>query len=163
VTLTGYRGPAALYQTSFDVTIPQGAVVPLPADVFGIPDELDIYAWFLDPDGFDVGWSTCAVADVSTLSWALVDWAGTVVDSAEFPCTDPAGVSYRGAAALDRDQYAIRMQAFGPADTLEFDSATTRVSPACSGQLFDHYGPSIGTTAWDVLLFDVAGNTTFCE
>lgn len=162
VTLTGYRGSAALYETSFDVAIPERGTVSLVADVFGIPDDLDIYAWFLDPDGIDLGWSTCALAGVSTLSWSLVDWAGTVVDSAEFPCTEPPGVSYRGASALDRDQYAIRMQGLGPTGTLEFDSATTRVAPTCSGQPFDHLGPSVGNFAWDVLVFDVVGNATLC-
>lgn len=167
VTLTGYRGSAALYQSSFDVTIPQTGVAALPAAVFGIPDDLDIYAWFLDQAGFDVGYNDvanpCTQVGVTTLSWSLVDWAGTVVDTvADFDCSVPPGVSYRGAAALDRDQYAIRMQAFGPTGTLEFDSATTQVSPVCSGQLFDHYGPSIDATAWDVLLFDVVGNPTFC-
>jgi hypothetical protein len=163
VTLTGYRGSAALYETSFDVAIPERGTVSLPADVFGIPDDLDIYATFLDFDGSLETWSaSCALAQVSTLSWSLVDWAGTVVDSAEFPCTEPPGVSYRGASALDRDQYAIRMQGLGPTGTVEFDSATTQVAPTCSGQPFDHLGPSVGNFAWDVLLFDVVGNPTFC-
>jgi hypothetical protein len=163
VTLTGYRGSAALYQSSFEIAIPAGGVVAHDLDVYGIPDELDIYAWFLEFDGTLRDWSTsCALARVSTLSWSLVDWAGTVVDAADFPCTEPPGVSYRGAAALDRDQYAIRMQGLGPNGTLEFDSATMEVSPVCSGQPFNHYGPSIGNFAWDVLLFDVAGNLTFC-
>jgi hypothetical protein len=167
VTLTGYRGSAALYESSFDVAIPERGTVLLAADVFGIPDDLDIYAWFLDANGIDQNWNgfldTCDVVQVATLSWSLVDWAGTVVDSAEFPCTEPPGVSYRGASALDRDQYVIRMQGRGPTGTLEFDSATTRVSPTCSGQPFDHIGPSIDNFAWDVLLFDVATNATVCD
>jgi hypothetical protein len=166
VTLTGYRDGAALYQSSFEIAIPEGGSVAYELDVFGIPDELDIYATFRDfAGGFQVWSTSCALAGVTTLSWSLVDWAGTIVDSAEAACDDRfvPGVSYRGTSALDRDQYVIRMQAFGPGDTLEFDSATTQVSPFCSGQPFNHYGPSIGNFAWDVLLFDVAQNTTFCQ
>jgi len=162
LTLTGYRGPAALYRSVFNVTIVEGATEPLDADLWGIPDDLDIYAWFVDRDGFDVGWSTCALAGVATLSWSLVDWAGTVVDSHSAACTNPAGVSYSGASALDRDQYAIRVQGFPSGSIVEtFDSATTRVAPACDGQAFNHYGPGVGT--WDVWLYDVSTNLTLCN
>jgi len=162
LTFTGYRGGAALYESVFNVTVVEGATTILDADLWGIPDDLDIYARFVDSDGFDVGWSTCALAGVATLSWSLVDWAGTVVDSHSAACTNPAGVSYSGASALDRDQYAIRVQGFPSGSIVEtFDSATTRVAPACDGQAFNHYGPGVGT--WDVWLYDVSTNLTLCN
>jgi hypothetical protein len=166
VTLTGYRGNAALYQSFFNVTVAENQTVLLDADVWGIPDDLDIYARFLDRHGV-AEWTTCAAAGVDTITWSLVDWAGTVVDSNSHACTNPAGVSYRGAAAIDRDQYVIRMQAFETGSAFEvFDSASTQLSAtnpvACDGQAFDHYGPSIDPFAWDVWLFDVTLNSTFC-
>lgn len=163
VTLTAFRGSAALYQSSFNVTIAQDATLRLDADLWGIPDDLDIYANFVEWNGAP-GWASCGTAVVTTLTWSLVDWFGTVVDQGSAPCTNPAGVSYRGAQALDRDQYTIRMQGFpsgGPPET--FDSATTAVTPTCDGQAFDHYGPSLDPFAWDVLLYWVDDNLTFCD
>lgn len=165
VTLTAYRGAAALYQSFFNVVVPENATVLLDADVWGIPDDLDVYARFLDRHGV-AEWTTCAAAGVTTISWSLVDWAGTVVDSNSHACTNPAGVSYRGAAAIDRDQYVIRMQGFPATGPEDFDSASTQLSAmnpvACDGQAFDHYGTSVDAFAWDVWLFLVEDNATLC-
>jgi hypothetical protein len=159
ITITAYRGSVPLYRSSFDAAIPEGGTVLLDADVWGIPDELDLYARFLDATGTFEDWSTCGAANVTTLTWSLVDWAGTVVEAGSVPCLNPPGVSFRGAFAVDRDEYVIRMQGFAPGG-LTFDSASTRFS--CSAQSFNHHGPSIGNLGWDVFLYDITQNANLC-
>jgi hypothetical protein len=163
VTITGRRGSAALYSGQTTVTVVAGQVTSTSPQVYGIPDDLDIYAHFLNQTGTG-GWATCALANVATLGYAIVDWAGTVVASGTTPCTDPAGLSFTGASALDRDNYVIRLQGFEPSATTEaFDSATTAVSPTCSGQAFNHFSADTGAYGWDVDLFDVTANGTICN
>jgi hypothetical protein len=96
---------------------------------------------------------------VEEFTYALVDWAGTVVASGTVSCTDPAGVSFRAGQALDRDLYAVRMQGFvSPTATeADFDSASTVF--ACAAQEFAHYGVD---DSWDVWLYDVTANPTLC-
>ncbi len=159
VTVTGYRGAVPLYSSQFTVNVPQNGTAPLAAAVYGIPGDMTIWAHFREWNGADVGWSTCALAGVTTLTWSLVDYGGTVIDTSSMACTNPAGVTYAGASALDRDTYTIRMQGFPPTGPETFDSATTQVAPTCSGQPFNHYG-SAGD--WDVILYAVDLNPTFC-
>jgi hypothetical protein len=161
-TLTAFRSGHALYNAQVNVTVVANQVTSAQVDLYGIPDDLDIYAIFRNR--FDTGgWSTCANALVASLTYSLVDLAGTVVASGSVSCTDPAGVSFRNASALDRDNYAIRMLGYETGATLEaFDSATTAVAPTCSGQPFNHYGANVGSNAIDVFLYDVSQNTTVC-
>jgi hypothetical protein len=165
IVVTGRRGGVALYRSQFNVTVLADQTTSRSLQVLGIPDELDVYALFRDAGGANVGWSTCAQAGVATLGYRLVDWADTTVASGTVACTDPAGLSFAGAGAgsLDRDNYAIRLQGFPAASSTEtFDSATTAVSPTCSGQAFDHYGFDVGVAAKDVTLYDVSSNVTVC-
>jgi hypothetical protein len=166
VVVTGRRGAVALYTAQTNVTVLANDVTPVNIQVFGIPDDLDIFAHFMNRFGTLEAWPTCGGpggAGVSTLSYSIVDFANTVVASGTVSCTDPAGLSFRGSAALDRDNYIIRMQGFPPSSQTEtFDSATTALNPACDGQAFDHFGPSTGNAAWDVLLYDTTPNTTIC-
>jgi hypothetical protein len=162
VTVTAFRSGHAIYQAQKNVNVVAGQVTSAQVDLYGIPDDLDIYAIFRNR--FDTGgYSTCANALVASLTYSLVDFAGTVVASGSVSCTDPAGVSFRNASALDRDNYAIRMLGYESGATVEaFDSATTAVTPTCSGQPFNHYGANVGLNAIDVLLYDVSLNTTLC-
>jgi hypothetical protein len=163
ITVIGRRGAVQLFSTFFDVSIATGQTVVQDVDLFGIPDELDVFALFRDRFG-GPGWSTCFDAGVASLSFSIVDGAGTEVATGTVSCTDPAGVSFTGAQALDRDDYAIRMLGFPAGSLLEdFDSATTAVAPVCNGQPFNHFGPSVGVMGgWTVLLYDVSSNSTFC-
>jgi hypothetical protein len=158
IRVTGYRGVTALYDSTMTVSVPDGAVGSATAQVYGIPSNLDVYARFLDQDG-TVEYATCALAVVEEFTYALVDWAGTVVASGTVSCTDPAGVSFRAGQALDRDLYAVRMQGFvSPTATeADFDSASTVF--ACAAQEFAHYGVD---DSWDVWLYDVTANPTLC-
>jgi hypothetical protein len=158
IRVTGYRGAHALYESDVTVSVPEGYAGSETAQVLGIPSNLDVYARFLSEDGV-VEYATCALAVVEEVSFALVDWAGTVVASGTVPCTDPAGVSYRGTDALDRDLYVVRMQGFvsETATVPDFDSASTAIT--CTAQQFGHYGTD---ESWDVWLYDVTGNATVC-
>ncbi len=165
VYVTGRRGGHALYQSqTFTITVAQnqntsGSVI----QVLGIPDNLYVYANFLDQFGANAGWTTCTAAfgpAGGTLDYVIADWANTTVASGTVTCTDPAGVSFVGSDALDRDQYVIRMRGFPSGSSVEtFDSATTAVTPHCDGQAFNHYGPNDN---WDVALFDVSHNALLC-
>ncbi len=164
VYVTGRRGSHALFQSQpLTVTVAVGQTTQAGSvNALGIADNLAVYANFLSRTGTDVGWSTCALAGVSTLDYVIADWANTVVASGTVSCTDPAGISFLGGGALDRDQYVIRMRGFPAGSAVEtFDSATTVVAPTCDGQAFDHYG-QLATDAWDVSLFDVHLNSTVC-
>lgn len=158
VTVTGQRGSHALYSGQTTVTVYDGQNTPASVQAYGIQSDLDVNAYFLAYNG-GPGWSTCANAGVSTLTYSLVDYASTVVASGSVSCTDPAGVSFVGAYGLDRDNYAIRMRGLS-GSSVTFDSATEYVSPTCSGQAFNHFGTDTGGYAWNVDLYDITLNGT---
>ncbi len=163
-TVTGRRGGIALYSSAVGtVTVAEGQTTQVGnVQVHGIADDLDVYANFRSRYGNDVGWSTCFLANVATLDYVLADYANTVIASGTVSCTDPAGISFTGPNALDRDNYVIRMRGFASgASTESFDSATVAVTPTCSGQAFDHYGQVV-PDVWDVVLFDTTQNATVC-
>lgn len=141
LTVTGYRNGVALYETPISVNVTTSGGDAWEVSVPGIPDDLDVYSTFLNANGVEV-WPTCADAyagtGVETLSYTLVDRAGTTIDAAAVDCSDPAGVSYRVANGdgLDRDNYAIRMQGLDHQGVVVFDSTP----PGCADQEFDHLG-----------------------
>jgi hypothetical protein len=164
VVLTGRRGGVDLFTEQVTLTISENQTTDAPVQLTGIASNLSVYAHFLDRYGSAVvNWNTCTGAGVSDLDWRIVDSNGTTVASAiASACSDPAGVSFLGAGALDRDTYTIRMQGYPAASAVEtFDSATTAVTPVCDGQAFDHFGQA-ATDRWDVDLYDVTHNTTGC-
>jgi hypothetical protein len=165
-TVTGRRGGVALFSSApVTVTVAVGQTTSVPdVQAHGIQDDLAVYANFLGRYGGDQGWASCYLANVSTLDYVIADYANTVVASGTVSCTDPAGISFIGASALDRDNYVIRMRGFAPGQQVEsFDSATTALAPTCDGQAFDHLGQSApNPDAWDVLLFDTTLNSTVC-
>lgn len=161
ITITARRGSAALYSGQTTVAVVSGQVTTGSVQALGIPDDLDIYAHFLNQNGTS-GWATCALAAVNSLGYSIVDWAGTVVASGTTPCSDPAGLSFTGSNALDRDNYVIRLQGFTGASA-DFDSATTAVAPHCSGQAFNHFSNDTAAFGWDVNLYDVTANATLCN
>lgn len=166
LVLTGYAGQVATYQARFQVTVVEGRTVEYAVTLPGIPDDLDVYARFMDRFGTTEPWTTCAAAKVNTLTYNLVDGAGTSVASGSVTCTDPAGLSFRVAqgTGIDRDTYTIRLVGYrtGVAAPI-FDSATTALSPSCSAQSFAHHGSDVGAAAWDVKLYDVTSNPTLCQ
>ena len=171
VTVTGYRSGHALYASQFTgVDVPVGGATPLSASVYGLYDDLNVNALFRSYSGAYVSsWTTCAGSGVAKLTYSIQDYAGTYVAVGTVNCTDPyaPGVSFTGNAGLDRDTYTIRMQGFPSGSSVEtFDSATTYFGSTsanyCSGQPFNHYGPNIGTGAWNVTLYDITGNSTLC-
>jgi len=166
LVVTGYHGSAATFEGAFQVTVVEGRQVEYAVTLPGIPDDLDVYARFMNQYGTAEPWTTCATAVVDTLTFHLVDGAGTSVASGQVSCVDPAGVSFRVAQSrgIDRDSYTIRMVGYQNGVTPPvFDSATTALVPTCSAQTFAHYGSDIGTAAWDVELYDVTGNPTLCQ
>ncbi len=162
VFVTGYRGRHALYQSqNTTLTVATGQTTAVHGvQALGMADNLAVYANFVSRTGA-VGYATCAAAGVASIDYVIADWANTTVASGRVDCSDPAGVSFAGNNALDRDQYVIRMRGFTTTtgQVEDFDSATTAVAPTCSGQAFNHYGAN---DAWDVSLYDVTQNTTFC-
>ncbi len=159
VVVTGRRGSAALFASSaftVDVFVDQVETTPL-LDVAGIADNLYVYAHFLGQLGQNMGWTTCANAGVTSFDYWIEDYAGTVVAHAtNVPCTNPAGVSFTGQDALDRDNYAIRFKGYaGSSQT--FDSATEALRPYCDGQAFNHFGAD---DTWPVAVYDVTHNGT---
>jgi len=156
----GFRGNNRLYSTRVDVTVVDRGANQFSVVLPGIPDELDIFADFFSQDG-TTQFTTCANARVLELDYAIVDRAGTQVASGTVSCVDPAGVSFTGAQALDRDTYRIRLQGFeSGVPTAVLDSASTVF--ACATPSFSHYGQSTGAAGWAVSLYDVAGNATRC-
>jgi hypothetical protein len=163
-TVHARRGADELYASAaVTVTVAEGQTTSAGnVQAHGIPDDLAIFANFRAWNGADAGWSTCSLAHVATIDYVIQDYADTTIASGTVYCTDPAGISFTGANALDRDNYVIRMRGFASgASTETFDSASTAVVPACSGQAFDHYG-RVATGDWEVFLFDTTGNTTVC-
>lgn len=162
VVVTARRGGVALYSAQTTLTVGVGQTTSAPVQVFGIPNDLAVYAHFRGQTGAG-GWPTCSAAGVASLDFVLVDWANTVVASGSVACTDPAGVSFVanvGTGNLDRDNYAIRMRGFPSGSGVEtFDSASTATNPACNGQAFNHFG----SDAWDVSLYDVTHNSLICN
>ncbi len=163
-TVTGRRGGVSLYSSSaVTISVADGQTTSAGSvQVHGIPGDLAVYANFRGRYGADMGWSTCFGANVASLDYVIADWANTVVASGTVSCTDPAGILFANPNGLDRDNYVIRMRGFASGYSTEsFDSASTVVTPACSGQAFDHYGQA-ATDVWDVLLFDTTLNGTVC-
>jgi hypothetical protein len=168
--LTGYHGSVATFEAAFQVTVVEGREVQYSVTLPGIPDDLDVYAHFWDRYGATEAWTSCGTgtggADVQTLTYNLIDGAGTSVASGSTGCVDPAGLSFRVASGqgVDRDTYTIRLQAYRTGTvTPIFDSATTALSPQCTAQSFGHYGSDVGAAAWDEKLYDVTANPTRCQ
>lgn len=162
MVVTGRRGGVDVYRSQFDVAIQSGVTTVLDVEVYGIPDDLDILAELVTPTG-GAAYTGCAAAGVSGFTYSIVDSAGSVMATGSAGCTaDHPDLSFRGNQALDRDTYTIRLQApaSGP---VVFDSATTAVSPACSGQAFGHTGVDTGANAWQPLMYDVTQNGTRCQ
>jgi hypothetical protein len=162
MVVTGRRAGVDIYSSQFNVAVQSGTTTPLDLDVYGIPDDLDILAELVTPTG-GASYASCNAAGVSGFTYRVVDSAGTVMATGSLGCTTGLpGLSFRGNQALDRDTYTIRLQA--PATgAVVFDSATTAVSPACSGQPFGHTGVDTGTNAWRPLVYDITGNGTVCR
>jgi hypothetical protein len=160
--VTGYRNGVSnpLYTGQGTVDVVGGANNPITIVASGIPDDLDLVAHFCNANGTcPLTFPTCSGVGVDTLSFHLVDWANTSVAVGTVSCgTGTPGVSFTGAQALDRDNYAIRMQSLtgGAAGTVLDDSATSAFSPVCSSPAFDHYGNDTGSFAWIVNLYDVS-------
>ncbi len=169
LVLTGYQGSVPTYQASITVTVVEGRQVDYSVTLPGIQDDLDVYARFWDRYGTTEAWTSCGTgtggADVQTLTYDLIDGAGTSVGSGSVSCVDPAGLSFRVAngKGVDRDVYTIRLQAFrtGTATPI-FDSATTALSPQCTAPSFGHWGSDVAAAAWDVKIYDVTLNPTLC-
>jgi hypothetical protein len=136
----------------------------------GIPDDLDIYANFVTPNGSATIGTYCTAPGVAvdTITYNLVDHAGTSVASGEMACGSalvPAGISF--GTNIDRDVYSLRAQGLvgGPTGTVVFDTATRAnvpLYPNCTPQTLAHFAADIGNFAWDARLYDVSGNATFC-
>ncbi len=169
LVLTGYQGSVPTYQASVTVTVVEGRQVDYSVTLPGIQDDLDVYARFWDRYGTTEAWTSCGTgtggADVQTLTYNLIDGAGTSVASGNVACVDPAGLSFRVAngKGVDRDVYTIRLQAFRTGTpTPILDTATTALSPQCSAPSFGHWGSDVAAAAWDVKLYDVTVNGTLC-
>lgn len=144
------------------------------AHVAGIPDDLDIYANFVNANGSATIGTYCAdpAVLVDTITYTLVDHAGTSVASGQMDCGTAlaqAGIAFRVALnqGIDRDVYFLRAQGLvgGPTGTVEFDSATRAAVPNfpnCAVQSIAHYASDTGIYAWDAWLYDVSANLTFC-
>jgi hypothetical protein len=159
VVVTGRRGGVDLYTSEFTINVVAGASTPADLDVYGIPDDLDVFAELTNPAG-TVAYASCNAAAVTGFTYRVVDSAGTVMATGSAACsTGLPGVAFHGNQALDRDTYTIRMQApaSGP---VVFDSAAT---PDCSGQPFNHTGIDTGARAWKPLMYDVTGDATLCR
>lgn len=95
--------------------------------------------------------ATCASAGVDTISFHLVDHAGTsVYNSGNVACTGSGAIVFNAASPVgpvDLDSYTIRVVASGP--SFDFDSA---VSPSCTSPVFNH----VTADVWDVPVFDVS-------
>ncbi len=140
----------------------------------GIPDDLDIYANFVNANGSATIGTYCADPDVfvDTITYNLVDHAGTSVASGQMDCGTAiaqAGIAFRVALnqGIDRDVYLLRAQGRvgGPTGTVDFDSATRAAVPNfpnCAVQSIAHYASDTGIYAWDARLYDVSLNLTFC-
>ncbi len=152
LTVTGYRNGVALYETPVRADVTASGQDAYDVSVPGIPDDLDVYALFLDSTGVEA-WTTCATAVVDTLQYQLIDSAGTVVETGAIACLDPAGISFRNAsgAGVDRGSYTISMQALDRG-VQAFDATP----PGCAAQAFEHLGADTLAQAWQVKLY-VAG------
>lgn len=158
VTLTAYRGGSggvALYSGTIPgVTVFLNQVTSRTASLNAYFDQFQINANFQDLAG-TISYPTCASAGVDTISFHLVDYAGTsVYASGPVPCTDPPGITFDSTNPVDLDAYTIRVVAYGA--TYSFDSA---VSPSCTSPVFLHYGLDVGAYAWDLPVYDVTGLT----
>jgi hypothetical protein len=149
LVVTGYRSGHALYETPIRVDVAAGATNAFDVTVPGIPDNLDVFALFLDTVGVE-RWTTCFAAAVDTLEYQLVDSAGTTVAAGSAACADPAGLSFQTAFGdgIDRDTYAIQMRALDRG-VVVFDA-----TPAgCAAQTFDHLGADSLAHGWNVGLY----------
>jgi len=143
--VTGYRNGVALYENAIRVDVTTSGADAYDVSVPGIPDDLDIYAAFVDSTGA-VYWTTCRAAGVSTLEFNLIDGAKTTVDAGSIACEDPPPtdqsrpprLSYRSAVGdgLDRDDYTIWMRGLDPSGAVLFDSTP----PNCADPGFQHLG-----------------------
>jgi hypothetical protein len=135
--VTGYRNgvPNPLYTGQGTVDVVGGANNPVTIVAGGIPDDLDLFAYLYstltNPPSL---YASCAQAGVSTITYTLVDGAGTTVDSRNnVACTGTLPALFL-AEAVDRDNYTVRAAAYTGATQL-FDS--------CSFA-FDHFGSQVG-------------------
>jgi hypothetical protein len=153
---TGYQGAVPAYQQQVQVTVvASSANTQPPLALPGIEDDLDILATFWDETG-TVQFTTCGSAVIDTLTYNLLDGAGTHMATVSMLCTDdPAsGVAFHVAdgQGLDRDVYSIRAQGFLDG-VLALDSATPVFG--CAATTFTHTGSDIGAAAWRLPLYDV--------
>jgi hypothetical protein len=165
VVLTGRRGTVQLFSSQGTVTVVSGVVTPLNPQILGIPDSLEVFATLFTPNG-GVAYTSCTGAGVTGVTYTIADSIGTVVALGSIPCSSQLpGLALTGGTSgiLDRDTYTIRMTARNPANSSQvwFDSATTAVSPTCSGHAFNHYGQdtAANNAEWNVPLYDITSNT----
>jgi hypothetical protein len=158
-TLTGYRGGVALYRSTVQVDVLAGSPsspVRYLADVFGIPDNLDVFFDFADPSGRVISGATCASEGVDFFTFNMFDRAGTaVVSTTMFPgqkqaCSDASPGPGVALDAIDRDLYTIRARAYrnGVAAPI-YDSCDTVQNTSAT---FLHDGADTSANGWAVLV-----------
>jgi hypothetical protein len=163
VLVSAYRGGTGgvlLYNTQINgvaIVANQTTVLnPVPLDARFAPFQINARFQTLGGAPF----ATCEAAGVDTISFHLVDHAGTsVYTSGNLVCTGPFGLVFDGSSAVgpvDLDTYTIRIVATGA--SFDFDSAAP---PGCGSQVFSHYGTDVGPAAWNVPVYDVT-NVTLC-
>jgi hypothetical protein len=165
-TIVGYRGTfetgqVATYLEAFEIDVRPGFNEIL-VGVQGLPDDLDLFAQFVDASGTQQIAATCAEAGVATLDYALVDAVGTLVASGAIPCADPAGVRFlvSDGTGIDRDLYTVRLRAFPPGSSLAaFDSAQPENATQCVLPQIDHLGSDLDANGFLIRMFTVLPST----
>lgn len=141
--ITGYRGEpaAAIYETSFTFNVASDRQSEVLVTVPGIPDDLEILARLATSSSPPLP-TSCEAIGATTLTYSIVDWAGTEVRFGTFPCVGGSpSVLLRG---VERDNYAVRMQALTGAGVPIADTLIP-VAQGCGAEfdpVFDHYGPT---------------------
>jgi hypothetical protein len=158
-TVTGWRNGVALYRTTVSLDVPFGTSTRVPAytvDVYGVPDDLDVFFDFADASGRLLADPTCAGNGIDSFTFDMYDYAGSrVVSSSMFQggavaCSDRSPGPGVSLDQLDRDRYTIRARAWrsGVAAPI-FDSCDTTSNRSAT---FLHAGVDTGTAGWPVLV-----------
>jgi hypothetical protein len=164
--ITGYRGDFAIYETAFtfDVRSDRLTVIgdgspgnPPPVTLGGILDDLEILAR-LATTGVPPQPLSCEQIGATTLTYSIVDWAGTETRFGTFPCV--GGSPSILLPGVERDNYAVRIQALSAANVPVGDTLIP-VAQGCGAEfdpLIDHYSRTQAT----VPVYDIRSFGSVC-
>lgn len=154
--ITGYRGSpgVALYETTFTFNVAPDRQSEVLVTLTGILNDLELLAR-IATSGAPPQPMSCEQLGATTLTYSIVDWAGSEIRFGTFPCVGSSpSVLLTG---VERDNYAVRIQALTSANVPVADTLIP-VAEGCSADedfVFDHFGnDQIAVPVFDIRSFN---------